>query len=111
MNISIRHFANLDEWSQAVQRSEVRLQWDPDHDPFGKKQERRAIQLGLRGTVLKAFGKHELVKVMDISDYVSLQRETLASNGSFAIHTPSERVYRPADPDLCCRLGIDSETK
>jgi hypothetical protein len=31
-----------------VARSEVRLQWNPDHDPTGNKLERRALQLGLR---------------------------------------------------------------
>ncbi len=30
---------------------QVRLQWDPDHAPDGTKQQRRAIQLGLKGEV------------------------------------------------------------
>lgn len=33
-------------------RSQVRLQWDPDHDPHGVSQQRRAIQLGLRDEVM-----------------------------------------------------------
>ena len=33
-------FATEDEWSQAVARSSVRLQWDPDHHPSGAKLER-----------------------------------------------------------------------
>src|SRR6185295_3805568 len=32
-------------WQAAVNRSDVRLQWDPDHNPAGAKLERRAIQL------------------------------------------------------------------
>ena len=32
-------------------RSEVRLQWDPDHAPSGLPEKRRAIQLGLRDEV------------------------------------------------------------
>ena len=32
--------------------SEVRLQWDPDHDPHGRPLARRALQLGLRGEAL-----------------------------------------------------------
>lgn len=40
---SVRH------WKQAVAESEVRLQWDPDHDPAGQPLERRAIQLGASG--------------------------------------------------------------
>ena len=32
-------------------RTEVRLQWDPDHTPSGASEKRRAIQLGLRDEV------------------------------------------------------------
>lgn len=41
-------FGSREEWVAAVARSDVRLQWDPDHLPTGDKCERRAIQLGLR---------------------------------------------------------------
>lgn len=33
------------------EKSPVRLQWDPDHDPNGCPLARRAIQLGLRNEV------------------------------------------------------------
>ncbi len=42
-------YSSETEWKQAGVRSEVRLQWDPDHAPDGAKAERRALQLGLRG--------------------------------------------------------------
>jgi hypothetical protein len=42
-----------EEWKNAVGRSDVRLQWDPDHDPCGRCVERRAVQLGLRGETLR----------------------------------------------------------
>jgi hypothetical protein len=42
-------YASKELWKQAVGQSEVRLQWDPDHDPYGIPTGRRAIQLGLRG--------------------------------------------------------------
>jgi hypothetical protein len=57
-------FPSEHEWSRAIDRSSVRLQWDPDHHPSGAKLERRAIQLGLRGEVLGAFGRRELVEVL-----------------------------------------------
>lgn len=34
------------------EKSSVRLQWDPDHDPTGTSEQRRAIQLGLRNEVI-----------------------------------------------------------
>ena len=33
------------------EKTEVRLQWDPDHTPSGAPEKRRAIQLGLRNEV------------------------------------------------------------
>ncbi|ADG67403.1 conserved hypothetical protein [Planctopirus limnophila DSM 3776] len=99
-------FVTEDEWSQAVSKSSVRLQWDPDHHPTGAKLERRAIQLGLRGDVLKAFGQQELIDVIDISDFVSAQRERLLSRGTSALVTPLERVYSPADPEIALRLKL-----
>lgn len=41
--------ATQEAWKAAVGTSDVRLQWDPDHDPHGNPVARRAIQLGLRG--------------------------------------------------------------
>ncbi|HVG44203.1 MAG TPA: DUF4291 domain-containing protein [Longimicrobium sp.] len=99
-------FATEEKWSRAVGRSSVRLQWDPDHHPSGAKLERRAIQLGLRGEVLEAFGQRELVEVMDVSELVAEQRERLSSGGASVLVTPRERVYRPADPAIAARLRL-----
>jgi hypothetical protein len=99
-------FATEKEWSRAVVRSSVRLQWDPDHDPSGANLARRAIQLGLRGDVLEAFGQRELVEVIDLSAFVAEQRSRLSSGGVSALVTPRERVYRPADPETAARLRL-----
>lgn len=85
------------------------MQWDPDHDPYGAKLERRAVQLGLRGEMLRAFGNQELLEVIDLSEYVAQQRMLLASEGSMAITTPRERVYRPADPAIASRLYLETK--
>ncbi|MGL6073444.1 MAG: DUF4291 domain-containing protein [Fimbriiglobus sp.] len=102
-------YATEADWTRAVGQSSVRLQWDPDHNPAGHKLERRAIQLGLRGDVLEAFGKRELLDVVDLSEFVSEQREILARSGTSFLRTPQERVYLPTDPTIGSRLGIDSE--
>jgi hypothetical protein len=102
-------FATQQEWSRAVAGSSVRLQWDPDHDPSGAKLERRAIQLGLRGEVLEAFGRRELLEVVDLSEFVTVQRSRISSCGVTALHTPRERVYRPADPAVATQLGLAQE--
>ena len=99
-------FASEAEWSRAVGRSSVRLPWDPDHDPAGGKVERRAIQLGLRGEVLEAFGRRELVEVIDLSAFVAEQRGMLSSAAVSALVTPRERVYLPTDSAIAARLRL-----
>jgi hypothetical protein len=87
-------YATEQEWASAVERSEVRLQWDPDHAPSGAKVARRAIQLGLRGTMLRTFASDALLQVIDMTAFVASQRPW-AQDDSATLFTPDERVYRP----------------
>ena len=48
-----KEYGNIEIWKEKLQNSEVRLQWDPDHDPHGQKLKRKAIQLGLKGIILE----------------------------------------------------------
>ncbi len=99
-------FATSEDWSHAVGRSSVRLQWDPDHHPSGAKLDRRAIQLGLRGPVLRAFATTELLQVIDLTEFVAEQRAVLSSRGTFSVLTPRERVYVPENPTIATRLRL-----
>jgi hypothetical protein len=94
-------------WEEALASSEVRLQWDPDHDPVGRPIFRRALQLGLRGGILEDFGKREILDVVDMTAFAAEQRMRLSSLGSAHLMTPSERVYIPADPAIGRKLMLD----
>lgn len=96
-----------EEWRAAVQASDVRLQWDPDHAPDGRPVERRAIQLGLRGAVLEAFGRRELLEVIDLTEFVAEQRRYQSGAEMAELHTPAERVYIPDDAAIARRLKLD----
>jgi hypothetical protein len=78
-------------WKSALERSEVRLQWDPDHDPSGAPVERRAIQLGLRGEMLRAFATTEMIEVIDMTTFVHEQ----AAVGAPRLLIPVEHPYAP----------------
>jgi len=82
-------YPSRESWQEAVGRSEVRLQWDPDHSPSGHKLERRAIQLGLRGHTLAAFAHEELLEVIDMRSFVEAQRP-LAQNDNPDLQLPVE---------------------
>jgi hypothetical protein len=100
-------YASEAQWSQAVARSDVRLQWDPDHSPSGDKLERRAIQLGLRGDAIEAYGRREPLEILDISAMVAEQRARWKTDGLSALSTPRERVYHPADSSIAAQLRLD----
>ena len=59
-------FTTREEWQAAVAGSSVRLQWDPDHDPTGRAVDRRAIQLGLRGEMLRRLAE-DAVEILDVT--------------------------------------------
>jgi hypothetical protein len=100
------YFANHDEWTAAVARSDVRLQWDPDHLPTGEKCGRRAIQLGLRGPTLAAYGKREIVEIIDISAFVAEQCVNVRDWKNGRLVTPIERLYLPAEPKLALEQSV-----
>jgi len=95
------------EWKAAVASSDVRVQWDPDHDPHGKPLCRRAIQLGLRGAALDAFGRRELLEVVDMTNFVAEQRSHLGHTELAQLKTPVERIYVPDDASIARRLQLD----
>ncbi len=99
-------FVTQEAWANAVSRSPVRVQWDPDYDPWGHPLQRRAIQIGLKGAVLETFGQRELLEVLDISAFVAEQRVRLTMPNEAPLLTPRERVYCPADPAIATRLAL-----
>lgn len=94
-------------WKQAVSNSEVRLQWDPDHGPNGQPLERRAIQLGLRGDMLRRYAETDVVRIDDISDFVAEQREVLRISPDDLI-TPDERVFTPTRAGSVAALNLQT---
>lgn len=97
-------YNDREEWKQRLSDSDVRLQWDPDHDPSGAKQTRRAIQLGLRGETLKSYAKDWIVDIQDISETVrELARQKSAGQ---ALLLPREDVYPVLDDAVVRHLGL-----
>ena len=100
-------YGSPENWKLRLAESPVRLQWDPDHDPCGGKQERRAIQLGLAGGVVRQYANDWIVSIEDISEFVAAQRTNAQSTSFTNLITPKEDVYRINDPEVAIRLGIN----
>lgn len=102
-----RRFATREDWQAAVASSDVRFQWDPDHDPAGRSLERRAVQLGLRGKSLRRYGEQELLSIEDITAFVIEQRKCLRDSID-KLSLPYERIYYPDDHEALAAVGIET---
>lgn len=80
-------------WQADVARSDVRLQWDPDHDPYGTPVTRRAVQLGQRGETLARYAREWIRRIEDITPFVREQHARLQTEGPAALTMPHEQVY------------------
>ncbi len=85
-------------WENHKNLSDVRLQWDPDHDPHGGKLERRAIQLGLKQQTLDSFNK-AIVSVEDLSPHVAKQKDIAMYGDWSELSVPKETIYTPGRAD------------
>lgn len=101
-------YTNQEEWKNELANKEVRLQWDPDHDPHGNKQERKAIQLGLKGKILKRFGTEMITRIEDITDFVKTQKSILKEKGIENLVVPKEWVYQTNDEEIDKICGLIS---
>jgi len=102
-------YASPEDWEARLAESQVRLQWDPDHDPRGGKQDRRAIQLGLAGDVLRRYADDWIVSIEDISGFVAEQRAHTQPHAFANLVTPREAVYPINTPEIVKIIGIDRE--
>ena len=95
-----------EHWKEDLQKKEVRIQWDPDHDPYGNKQPRRAIQLGMKGKMLQTFGNEMVQRIENITEFVKQQKLFLDSNQLSHFSVPLETVYITSNTLLNQKLGI-----
>ncbi|ASK31211.1 hypothetical protein CEY12_14360 [Chryseobacterium sp. T16E-39] len=97
-----------EEWKNQISESSVRLQWDPDHDPFGNKIERRAIQIGLRNNFIHSFAKEDILLIEDISDFVKEQHQFVLNNDLENLIIPNEKSLIFEDYNLNKKLKLDA---
>lgn len=89
------------------EKPDVRLQWDPDHDPFGEKLQRRAIQIGIRGNVLDTFLSQHIVSICDITPFVREQSNNVNTDKLEFLRVPAEHIYTIDDESLRNHIRLD----
>ncbi|WP_233752744.1 DUF4291 domain-containing protein [Flavilitoribacter nigricans] len=102
-----KYYDTREAWQEELQKKAVRLQWDPDHDPYGNKETRRAIQIGMKGEVLKQFGQEQIRYVEDITDFVREQKKLVDRKALDRLLIPRETIYQLQNRDLEQQLAIE----
>jgi len=95
-----------EQWRNELENSNIRLQWDPDHDPHGRKEERRAIQIGLRDNFINSFATKDILLIEDISEFVSEQHKFVQNNQLADLLVPEEKPFKFSNADLNSKLKI-----
>jgi hypothetical protein len=98
-------FPSQEEWKKQLDSTEVRLQWDPDHDPFGNKEARKASD-GMKGEVLISFGTKWIKGIEDITSFVRSEYEKVLNNSIVELIVPFEEVLELHDEEIEKRIGI-----
>ncbi|MBB6129538.1 DUF4291 domain-containing protein [Mucilaginibacter lappiensis] len=96
-----------EQWKSDLATKDVRLQWDPDHDPYGNKLQRRAIQIGLKGDTLADFGKKQIKLIEDVTEFLKEQKLLLDNGHISRLATPVETVFDPGSKQLREKVGVE----
>lgn len=84
---------SFSEWQELIRSSDIRCQWDPERDIWGRPLEYRSIQLGLRGDAVKKYVNEWIVSIADITDYVRSLDEKRQQGEDITHLLPEEKIY------------------
>ena len=99
-------YNSREHWQDQVQNSSIRLQWDPDHDPYGAKLERRAIQIGIRGEEVRQYAKDDIIEIEDITTFVKEQYNHVLNHELDKLVIPEEHPLLLESEDLKQHLRL-----
>ncbi len=80
-------------WGDALRRSKVRCQWDPDRTPRNEKMDRRAIQFGISGDFVHRYVNEWIVGVEDVTRLAHEIRACVRQPRGDLPEVPEERHY------------------
>ena len=86
-------FNSEEDWRRELQRSEVRYQWDPDRDLRLRRLNSRALQLGIRGSMIRNYANKWILEIEDVTELAHNIKTAIEQDHKKLPTVPSERVY------------------
>lgn len=93
-------------WRSQMNKSDVIHQWDPERALNGQKLDRAAIQIGIRGQVIRKYVSDYILGVEDVTPLAKEIGNCVKRKSNTFPDVPLEREY-PLTPDLAIRLGYE----
>ena len=97
-------YSDNDAWQQQLEDSDVQLQWEPYHDLFGNKTDRKAVKIGLKGKIQRKFNENWIEEIKNITPYVQKQQFLMLTHHPEMMELPHERVYTPDDLNILKKI-------
>jgi hypothetical protein len=94
------------DWKSSLDNSEVRYQWDPDRDLSLRRLEHRALQLGIRGSVVQNYVNNWILGIEEVTNLAREIQNALKSKSKQLPEVPQEKVYQ-VNEEIQKALGIN----
>jgi hypothetical protein len=78
-----KSYGDESTWRENLSSSNVRIQWDPDHNFKGEKLKRRAVQIGIKNEALQKFNNEYIKSIQDITAFVKEQKTKIDSGNEW----------------------------
>ena len=86
-------YSSEETWEEKLKKSDIIHQWDPERDLVGRKLDRRAIQIGLRGRAIHDYVSDWIIRVEDITELATEIGSLVRSGRNSFPEVPKEREY------------------
>lgn len=93
------------QWEKAFDETNVYCQWDPDRNIKGNAINRAAIQIGLKGSILRDFLDVGICGIEDLTPLVKKWNEQRKNGKLNPKNLPAERIYPVKDQAI--RKGLN----
>lgn len=94
------------QWEKAFDETTVYCQWDPDRNINGNAINRAAIQIGLKGNILRDFLDVGIYRIEDLTPFVRKWNEQRKNGKLSSKNLPVEKLYPIKDKTIRNRLNM-----
>jgi hypothetical protein len=98
-------FKSPEAWRSALQHSEVRYQWDPDRDLWLRLLDRRALQIGIQGSMVQEYVRNWIIRIEEVTELAHAIKAAIEQRTEKMPLTPQEYVYEVSQ-EIQWKLGM-----